>query len=403
MNKTLKIILWCLGAVIILFIVIWFLFIRTSSSPVAQTIRDILPFGSSGGLNFPTQNNPGEGTNGGVNIGAPKVDLFKLSDDPVAGSVSFIRDRKLYVRYVDRATGHIYEVSPITLERKKITNNTLPKIYEAHFASDGNKVLYRFLKDDSDLVENLSITVVPPRSTSTDSIHTIVATPLRSDITEVVVNGNTLNYVLDTTGEVATSNFESTNVRTIYKGAFREWRLSPAGSGLVITTKAGASLSGYSYLLGAGGSLTKLLGPLTALTVTSNKAGNRIVYSYNEGPYVRLFARNLSTRSIVEFSPGALAEKCVWSSKEGATLYCASSSLENRAIDDWYKGIIQFSDNIWRFDGEIGFSDMIVSPEDDFDTTIDAINLSLTPDEDYLTFMNKIDMSLWALKLTEGL
>jgi hypothetical protein len=313
--------------------------------------------------------------------------------------VSFLRGNVLYIRYVDRATGHIYEVNPLTLEKIKITNNTLPKIYEAHFSADGNKVLYRFLKDDSDLVENLSITIVPPRSTSTDGIHTIVATPLRSDITEVVANGNTLSYVLDSTGEVATSNFEATNTRTLYRSAFREWRLSPLGQNLVITTKAGASLSGYSYRLSSAGALTKLLGPANSLMTVGNSAGNRIAYSYNEGPYVRLFARNLTTSGTVEFSPSALAEKCVWSSSTGSILYCASSDLQNKAIDDWYKGIIGFSDNIWRFDVEVGFADLLVSPKDDYKVDIDAVNLQLTPAEDYLTFMNKTDLSLWALKL----
>ena len=94
-----------------------------------------------------------------------------------------------------------------------------------------------------------------------------------------------------------------------------------------------------------------------------------------------------------------LLEKCVWSRKNLTIFFCAiSSSVGPNEPESWYQGITHFSDQIWRFDSENPFTDLLADPKD-FNVSIDATNLELSPNEDYLFFINKDDLSLWALKL----
>src|SRR5690606_28868896 len=88
--------------------------------------------------------NTGSGTGENASMigsdGVPLAKIFKLSDAPVAGAVAFTRDGRTAVRYTDRATGHIIEsilpgeeAGEESVIKTKITNSTIPKIYEAIF------------------------------------------------------------------------------------------------------------------------------------------------------------------------------------------------------------------------------------------------------------------------------
>jgi hypothetical protein len=397
MDKKRLILVGSITGGLVAILVILFIFSRASSSPAANTIRDILPFGSGDGVEFPTIQEPTDITPGGSSSNG---NLFRVSRAPVAGFVPILKNKILYVRYTDRATGHIYDFNPTTKEEIKITNNTLPKIYEAHYKSDGSKVLYRFLKDDSDIVENLSLTLIPPKATSTDDIHTFNAVPLRSDLLDLVAGkDNTLFYVTGGNSAVATSNFEGGNPKPLYTSVFKDWELVPSGTGVITTTKPAARVAGYSYILSASGGLTKLLGPLNSLVVTTNKSGNRIAYSYDDGG-MKLVTKNLTNQNTAEIFPATIAEKCVWSEEIPSSIYCGlSSNLTGTQIDDWYKGIIHYTDSIWSFDISTGISEEQVDSKTGSDLKIDVVGPQLSPDEDYLFFINKTDLSLWALKI----
>ena len=49
------------------------------------------------------------------------------------------------LRYVEKANGHIYQRNISTKESTKISNSTIPSIYEALFNSDASTVIYRYL------------------------------------------------------------------------------------------------------------------------------------------------------------------------------------------------------------------------------------------------------------------
>ncbi|KKT95154.1 MAG: hypothetical protein UW97_C0028G0004 [Parcubacteria group bacterium GW2011_GWA2_45_15] len=395
----------------------WYSLVRDREVPLGEAIINSLPFGSEDNtLPAAGSRQPANETPELVDqFSSPTANLFRLSATPVAGAVVFEREKQLVVRYVDRATGHLYDVilptetSPVTLEKTKVTNNTLPKIYEAYFRSDGSAVLLRYLKDDSDVVENLSLALSPPQATvSTSSpqanaLYTVASTVLRGEISAVATGpGNALFYALKDTSSIVTSTFNGASVRTILTSSFTDWRLAVAGNRLIVYTKASARIAGYAYTLDTSNrTLAKILGPLNGLVAIPNTSGNQALYSYVEGDKTKLFAKNLSNNTFSEILPATLAEKCIWSARSTSVLFCGApaDSPGSGEPDDWYRGATHFSDDIWLFNTNDGVAQVLAEPKQSLRIDIDVIEPKLSPNEDYLVFLNKNDLSLWALRL----
>lgn len=406
-----KKILIILSFLIILLLGAWLL-LRNGDAPIVETIRDGLPFGSGEDINIPAldqgKDTIGQTTPFDENI-TEEDKLFRISNAPVAGFTIFNRGSKAstIVRYVDRATGHIFDATlpseDNSLEKARVTNNTLPKIYEAHFRSDGSEVLLRSINEVG-AIENLTLTLAPPRTTSTSSpqLYSITATNLRGNIDSPLSGaGNTLFYVARDANTIVSSTFTGTSIRTLLESAFDNWRLERAGNSLLVYTKASASAPGYAYLLNSnGGSLSKVAGPLNGLIAVANSNGSRILYSYSQGGTM-LFVKNQQSEASSEILPATLAEKCVWSNTNSAVFFCGTpiSGLVGNEPDNWYLGRTHFSDYVWRFDTNSEIAQLISNPKADFDIDLDVYEPMLSSSDGYLVFINKTDLTLWAVKL----
>ncbi|KND48536.1 MAG: hypothetical protein AB200_02300 [Parcubacteria bacterium C7867-005] len=401
MNK--KIIFLTLLAVIILIVGGWFIFGRQLPQQSDTETESELPFGQ-GGSDIPfNPSNPGDkttSTNPSNNqTGATFPNFFKLSLEPVAGAISIIKNGSTVVRYVDRATGHVYDIKPDTQERMKITNNTLPKIYEAIFRSDGNALVLRSLEGDQ--ISNLSIALTAPKSTTTDALHSVTMTPLRGEIKNIS-GGTKLFYVLADTKTLISSEFDGTKQKNLGSYPFSEWTpFTSEGTSLFIQTRPDSSTPGYAYTVNqSSGKATKILGPLNGLTILPNKTGKSIIYSYYSGDEFVLEHKNFDTNKNTKIFPVTIPEKCVWSKKENL-IYCGNPEgiVGPKQPESWYQGAVSFNDSIWKIDPANQLSDVLLEPRRSFEVDVDVINPFLSPDEDYLFFINKKDLSLWALKL----
>lgn len=391
----------------------WSVFTDKSSSLV-ETIKDVLPFGSGENISRPATSDQRPATEEEQEIfdefGQPTVNLFRLAVEPVAGAIVFNKSSTTpAVRYIDRPTGHIFEIilpknnAVGALEKKRLSNKTLPKIYEAYFRPDGQVVLLRSLKDGSDTVENLTLTLTPPKATSTDGLYDVSAALLRGDIGDVAVGaGNTLYYSLKDSTAIVSSAFNNQALKTILTSAFTDWRLAAAGNNLMIYTKASANAPGYAYSLNTSNeSLVRLLGPLNGLTAVLDASGTRLLYSYIESGSAKSSAKNLQTGAVIGILPVTLAEKCVWSVKNRGVVYCSSpvDGIGSNEPDNWYRGVTHFSDRLWRFDTNAEIAQILSEPEASLGVALDVYEPKLSPNEDYLIFINKTDLSLWALRL----
>ncbi len=389
------------GIVILLFLLvgIWYFFIRTSDNPVAQTINNVLPFGD-GGENLPFSVTDKDPNNpfGTDSAGRPIAKLFQVSSLPVAGAVGIIKDGETIIRYTERGTGHIIDADPDTLAKVKISNTTMPKIYEALWTPDGNSVLHRTTRAGSEEIENTLVKIIPVGTSTRE--YKIETTLLRGDKGDTVVRNTSLGYVLRDSGVIATSALDGSNQSVLFASAFTDWNLFSTDTTLVALTKPSAQVSGFAYTVSSQG-LTKLLGPLNGLMILPSPIGGRYLFSRISGSVLSLTATNFNEGSSVEIFPATFPEKCVWSKKITSILYCGSpeGGIKPNEPDNWYQGISHYSDSIWRFDTQTNFSDVLNEPKKNFDVDIDVEEPILTPDEDYLIFRNRNDLSLWALKL----
>jgi hypothetical protein len=408
MKKTLII----LGIVIVLGGIIWLILKPEGQTPTTNTSGGT-PFGSGEDIvNIPTLGGTGSTTSSEeISLDetiTEETRMFRISDNPVAGFGMFLRGGETVLRFVDRGTGHIYEsIIPKTTESKnlntrKITNNTLPKIYEAHFRNDGSAVLLRSLEEESEIIRNLSLTLIPPRRTSTSStetLYTITATSLRGGMDSILA-GNNLTYVLKDSATIVSSGFSGEAPRNLFSSNISEWRLGRMGVNLLVFTKASGSADGYAFSLPAsGGSLTKILGPFKGLIALANNNGTKVLYSYLEDGTKMAVRENDGT--VYQILPSTLADKCVWSTKNNNAFYCGIpiTGVAGFEPDNWYLGRSHFTDYIWKFDTLSEASTLVAQPKTDFGLDIDVSDPKISPNEDYLVFINKRDLTLWAIKL----
>lgn len=402
-----KIIFIILGVIVVATIG-WFFLFPNQSAPIVEQVQEYLPFGS--GESLP----PPENTDGGAfgefsdedhSATDARSKIFQISKEPIAGAAIINSTSTVFVRYAERATGHIYDFDLYTLEKRRVTNQTIPRVYGAIFNTSGNKVIYTTLDEEGQTKENISLTLTPPKPTAstTEEFHTITSTILRKDMEELVVGSNNIiYYLLKDDSSVVSSNFEGGNLKVLYTSPFNNWRLGFANNQIILWTRASANSDGYAYTLNTSNStLNKIVSGVEGLQVNISPKGDRIMYSFNESGKIRTALSGIPIFEQFETFPATLAEKCAWSNKTEGLVFCGvpKTNLSSREPEDWYKGISQYSDNLWSFNSAYEESTLIGEVNKISGVDIDIINPKVTPSDDYLIFTNKRDLSLWAFRI----
>src|SRR5258706_5577502 len=119
---------------------VWFLFFYKNGQKAVDlsvTVKEYLPFGTitpPSNQNNQTQTEENTGT-GGRDQSPTSGKLRKLVSAPVAG-FTIISGTTTVVRYLEKDTGHIYDIN-LQGSNQRVTNTTIPRVYEAIFANDG--------------------------------------------------------------------------------------------------------------------------------------------------------------------------------------------------------------------------------------------------------------------------
>jgi len=87
----------------------------------------------------PITDNPSSG-------GLPLL-LKELSMRPSAGAVAIATSSGILVRFMEKGTGNVYEVSPDNSAETRLSNTTLPRITEALWNKNGDRLIARYEKD----------------------------------------------------------------------------------------------------------------------------------------------------------------------------------------------------------------------------------------------------------------
>jgi hypothetical protein len=408
---------------------------KNTPTTVSGLFKSLLPFGSGGqtGTTLIPESDPLIiGTETDPTTSEQKLPRLRhYTKDPTSGHIIIQREKDVikdrikttelgyYVRYIDRASGHIFEsktTDPNNIQ--KVSNTTIPKVYEAIFTPQGTSLLARFL-DNNDRILSYYIVLqdkIPaPSSSTTPTVNSRAleeksvlkeakGSYLTPNIKEVAMSPNgtkILQSLYNSKGGTINILDGGKSVRSVIEHPLRDWLLHmQSETKATLTTKPSGSVVGYSYLLDiATGGLKKIVGGIKGLTVLPYKDSESFLVGEG-GQTLKLtyFKQNKLTQNV---PLKTLPEKCVWSKKEAAVIYCAVPNELKSANypDDWYKGLISFTDSIWRMNLDTTETRLIADLPTESGQAIDVQNIQISNDDMYITFINKTDLTLWGLDL----
>lgn len=390
----------------------WFFLNQKSGGTLKENIDAFSPFGifdpkpTNNGKNEAGDNTSNETTDNQNNNQQKKTKLLKLTDTPTAGFIVFEKGSSTIIRYAEKGTGHIQEINTSNLEKKRISNTTIPKIHEAIFSDKGEQVLFRYLKEDSDIIQTYSGKILPKATSSDEGI--IIGSFLDEDIKQIAISPDRLkiftlsNYGNSSIGTI--SFFDGSKKSQVFQSSFTEWLPQWAGNELIsLNTKPSYSVFGFDYSITTkNSSLVKVVGGKYGLTTLISPDGNRVLFSENTEYGIPLSVLIKKTKTSYSFGLATLSEKCVWHQNNIDT-YCAVPESIPRTAggypDSWYQGLINFSDTIWKIDTESGATDQVINLREVSREQIDATVMQINQSGDKLVFINKLDNSLWLLSL----
>ncbi|MBI3633901.1 MAG: hypothetical protein HY226_06480 [Candidatus Vogelbacteria bacterium] len=351
----------------------------------------------------------------------PGANFKIITTKPVSGSY-FVektdtgsKGPRLYIRYSERETGHLYEIAYNENIPTELSNTTVTRVYESYFNSSGDTILYRRLGDDY-TIQNIVSRFEPVQApTSTEEVLVSVVgklnqSPIQTNIKEVAISPdrsklfNLTAISNDFVGTIENFGGKPTGRTQIFSSPLGEWQVQwPTNDTLFFNTKPSADTPGFLYSVSVNKpNLVKILGGINGLTTNINQKAKKLIYSESTGGWLSTYYFDLVTQARSEFPLKTLPEKCVWGGIEKDILYCAVpiTPAINIYPDAWYQGVISFNDEIWQINTTTGQT-KIITDKDSLDKYggIDATKLQLSPNEDYLSFINKKDQSLWLVKL----
>lgn len=296
------------------------------------------------------------------------------------------------IRFVERKNGHLYKMFLDTKTKEKISNSTIPSIYEALFDNTGKTVIYRYLSGDK---------------TISSFMATLGATKgefLPQNISDLSVSKDKNNffYLVENNDEVVgyTGLFGSTKRDVVFNHPFTEWLSSwDSNKNIYITTRPSYLADGSIFILNTvNKTISKIFGGVLGLTTQISPKGSSVLYSTstNTGPKLGVF--NIKEHAVKDLDTYGLPEKCVWSN-DNINVYCAvpNTIIGNEYPDSWYQGLVSFDDFFIKINTITG--DKITFANSIKETPVDGTYLFLDKNEDNLFFINKKDLTLWGFNL----
>lgn len=399
MNKR-AIIILIIVAVLLIVGGIWFFSRGPAGDGSGGFFSGLFPLGGddSGGTGVPPPDGGNLPSSGGENV------LTQLTKNAVAGAGA----ASTTIRYVEKSTGHVYEIEPNGQNKKRVSNATILKTFESLWSPLADKLVMRYFEDTGESilsVKNFSANLFPSGTNSTSSApasspvqgmffpggaYPMTISPFEDKVFYLVFSNGIANGII--------SDFEGKEQKIVLKIPFGDFLVSwPSKEIIALYPKPSFFADGYLYFLDIKtGALSRILGGAKGLTALVSSDGTKVLYSASRSKGFDTKFFNISEKTGRPFDLLALPEKCVWSGKDGNIIYCAVPSVYPQVNypDDWYQGTIFFSDSIWRVNNETRETIILNDKMDN-----DVVSPFLTKDENYFIFTDKKDGTLWSLKL----
>ena len=338
------------------------------------------------------------------------LDENSLSENSTSTEMTTIQT-ELLINYVQRNNGNIFEARSSEIGNERISNTTIPKVYEALFFNDSDSLIYRTLDENlHDVIVTYLATFDNEGEATSTQMDSLEGVFLTDNIRNITVSENDDVFALLINDEPRNTysvgylfnSDEISDPEVIFESEITEFITEWVDDRYIaMTTKPSYLAEGYSYVLDTQtNELIKVLNRKIGLTTNYSPDSNKVLYSYNTNGFVNTYFQLIDDREEISLGLSTLAEKCAWG-PESVFLYCAISNnvLSGDFPDAWYKGQFNFDDVLISINTETFESEIILNREDR-PTQLDIYNMKVSPNNDYLVFQNKLDLSLWMLDLT---
>lgn len=354
-----------------------------------------------------------------ITVSSSLSHLMEITAEPVAGETAFtelvptsttsvsttttpITESRFVIRYMKRSNGNIYDVYPgTTMPAVRVTNTTIPRIYEAFFNKTGDQVVFRYFNEKTNQIDTYSANI---KRDTPESAAALVGSFLPFNISSLSLSPDKtkLYYLYPFSGRTisVTSDFTGLNKKQITDTAFNEWISQwPNTDFVTLTTKSSGLYPGYVYkvsLKSTSPILERILGGINGLTTAMSPDGTRVLYSQTINNRPMLYVYNINRKTTTSMNLVGLPEKCIWSN-DSIHIYCGIPTAPENGVypDIWYQGLVSFNDTLWKLNSDNSINQLLVSPSDEKGQQIDATRLFLDDKETHLLFINKSNSSLW--------
>ena len=374
----------------------WYFFLRsqTGATQSVDTARGFSTGGSAAPFGNTGSGNAGAGSSTAGQSGTKPAQLWHIATAPAAGIGFATTTALVRLRFVDRATGYVFEANPEIASTARLTNTLMPKTYEALFSEDA--VIERSV-DETGAITTFAGTIHAGTSTS------LTGTTLPKNIGAISIDPKLGGVVyLARTGSgvsVVSAAWDGTKTKTLYASPLADWRVWALQDGrTIIAQKAADGLPGYAYVV-KNNTLDALTPSLPGLTILPRSGSGAIIYGMSSGAGPVLFVQLSASSSATRLPIATVADKCLWAPGAQPIAYCAVPQVKPTGgfLDAWYRGEIHTSDAWWKVDASTGQAQLIFTPASN--EALDVIKPVMDPGGAYIAFINNVDLSPWLLRL----
>lgn len=347
-----------------------------------------------GGFGLPPSAGPAE-TEGE----APKAPRFwRVSTSPVAGAGFVTIDSMPVLRYVERSTGHIFDVNPVTGAITRRTNRLIPKVYEA-LVGPKDAVIHRTIAADGTretFVGQLATTTI-------DGFTPLTGTDLGPSVRDIAFTGSGILFLSETENgttqliEARIDGSEPVEKRLLSAGDFRLESLSDGRA--ILVERPASGIPGHAYE--AGTALVPLARAVPGLTLAARASSTAVLIGTDDGSRLSLAVRPARDASLLALDLATVADKCVWMPGISLTAYCAVPHAVPPLgfLTNWHRGTVHTSDSWHLVDASAGKTEKFFDIRED--DAIDVEDPMTDEGGNYIAFINARDKSLWMLRIIE--
>ena len=376
---------------------VYLMFFNTDAPPGAEILTD---FGSSIG-------NPGDfgldefsGENSETEISLEfEQRVVQLTNREVAGAVLIGNASSTQrVRFMERGTGHTYEVNLKSGRAQRVSGTTIPRVVEAVWSTSGNRVAFRV--EVSSIESQWFIGALVRDANGTISLRQEI---LPADIDNVSFDSVGDRILFTFSNEDGSGGYvrdlKTEEEELLWTLPFSEvtvlW-----GENTYVYPKPSASWDGYLYSVGENSSLSRIGTGLKGLSADASPT-HVLINSGDEGGLSSTVI-NTDTDEQVAVGIGGMPEKCTFGIQNTFRLWCSTPFSYPSADypDAWYRGDILLSDFLWEINTENGEAVLLLDFEEEIFRAIDAMSIAVSEDETYVLIQNKYDNTLWLINLT---